>query len=281
MIRRNIVIMLVCLCHLLAWANPIKELPTNQPIGVCLSGGGALGFVHIGALQALEDNGIKPHIISGCSMGSLIGAMYANGYSPQEIMDIIKEHKLYKTSHLISVRKSKRGITGLWGIIKLIEKELIPHNSFDSLSIPFYTCVTNLSTGKAAYIHQGNELAKYVCASASVPGIFESIKIDTCYYTDGGIVDNLPITPLQEQHAFIIAIDALQYPKTPTIKNTTDVLLLSVLLMNSATAQPQIQACDWYIPCRGADHYDALSFESYKELYQIGYDAVQAYIRQQ
>lgn len=258
-------------------AQPQKQ-PLAPPIGLCLSGGGALGFVHLGAIQALEEAGIHPDYISGSSMGALIGCMYANGYSPNEIMHVVEKHKLNKKRKLISARKSKRGIAGMWDIVSLLGKELIPHNHFDSLSTPFYACVTNLSTGKATYVGHGSNLAQWVCASASVPGIFESMEIDNQYYTDGGVTDNLPITPLKETCNSIIAIDALSYPTQPQVKNTADVLLLSMLIMNSYTAQNQIDQCNWYIPCKGAEQYNALDFAAYQALFEIGYNNTKAYI---
>jgi len=70
--------------------------------GIVLSGGGALGFAHIGALMALEEAGIEVSVISGASMGAIVGAMYAYGYPPQEMMTIIEKEKLYKNSKIFN-----------------------------------------------------------------------------------------------------------------------------------------------------------------------------------
>ena len=74
---------------------------TQQTIGVVLSGGGAFGYAHVGALQAIEEAGYKPQIISGTSMGALIGVLYAAGYSPEQIMQFAKEEKFYDRRHIL------------------------------------------------------------------------------------------------------------------------------------------------------------------------------------
>lgn len=71
---------------------------------MCLSGGGALGFAHIGVLQSLEDHGIYPDQLVGSSMGAIVGVLYAAGYSPAEMLQMIKDDKLYKVTKLMTFR---------------------------------------------------------------------------------------------------------------------------------------------------------------------------------
>ena len=71
---------------------------SNNTIGICLGGGGALGFAHIGVLQSLEDHGVFPQCISGSSMGAIIGTLYAIGFSPAEMLQLIKDDKHYKVT---------------------------------------------------------------------------------------------------------------------------------------------------------------------------------------
>ncbi|MCX6308707.1 MAG: patatin-like phospholipase family protein, partial [Bacteroidia bacterium] len=71
------------------------ETTIRKPLGICLSGGGAIGIAHIGVLQALLDNGIEPEVVSGSSMGAIVGTLYAAGYYPSEMMTMIQEDRLY------------------------------------------------------------------------------------------------------------------------------------------------------------------------------------------
>ena len=119
----------------------------NESIGLCLSGGGALGFAHIGAIQALEDHGIYPEHIVGSSMGAIIGTFYAAGYSPAEMLQLIKDDKLYKVTKLMTFRPTflKSGLSN-HSILRSLIHELIPHNSFEGLKKRMHICVVNLNS---------------------------------------------------------------------------------------------------------------------------------------
>ena len=127
----------------------------NETIGLCLSGGGALGFAHIGVLQALHDYRIFPQIISGTSMGSIIGSLYAAGYTPAQMIKFIDEGKLYRVTKLMTFQPAfwKAGLTSQAAIMSLIN-DLIPNNSFEKLEKPMHICVSNLTTGKYEIIEQ-------------------------------------------------------------------------------------------------------------------------------
>ncbi len=173
--RINFQSKIACIAIVLLLANII--LPTSafaeKRIGIVLSGGSALGYAHVGALQALEDYGIKPQYVAGTSMGAIIGAFYAAGYSPQEILKLIQEKKLNSVNKLLSPQSGffNTGMSSHDVLIRTMT-ELIPHNNFDSLELDFSLCVTNLDKGYLEYIDSGDNLAQYVAASASIPGVF-------------------------------------------------------------------------------------------------------------
>ena len=132
-----------------------------QPkVGVTLCGGGARGFSHLGVLQALYEYNIHPEVIAGTSMGAILGAFYAQGYTPQELHDIILKEKFYKINNILHLGKEKRKLAGFSSHknIQKIFSKYLPHNSSDSLQYTFYLCVANLNTGAAEYIHSGNHL---------------------------------------------------------------------------------------------------------------------------
>jgi NTE family protein len=258
-----------------------KTVLLNENLGVVFSGGGALGFAHIGAIKALEEYGIEPEYVAGTSMGAIIGVMYAAGYSADEIMQIVKEDRLYNVGRLITLQSALRN-SGMSTHKTLLRElaELIPHNSFDSLERKFMVCVTNVETGEAVYRHNGGELKEYVAASAAIPGVFEPIMIDSVRYIDGGIVDNLPVSQLLtlNPQLFIIGVDVLPFVENYEAKTSIDMLLWMSRLFQSKNMDPNRAKCDWLVQSFALNEYHGFEFKRYKEIYQYGYDAMKSYI---
>jgi NTE family protein len=254
-----------------------KTVLLNENLGVVFSGGGALGFAHIGAIKALEEYGIEPEYVAGTSMGAIIGVMYAAGYSADEIMQIVKEDRLYNVGRLITLQSALRN-SGMSTHKTLLRElaELIPHNSFDSLERKFMVCVTNVETGEAVYRHNRGELKEYVAASAAIPGVFEPIMIDSVRYIDGGIVDNLPVSQLLtlNPQLFIIGVDVLPFVENYEAKSSIDMLLWMSRLFQSKNMDPNRAKCDWLIQSFALNEYHGFEFKRYKEIYQYGYDAM-------
>ena len=161
---------------------------STPEVGVVFSGGGALGLAHIGAIKALEEAGIEPKYVAGTSMGAIIGVMYAAGYSADEIMEIVKDRRLYKVGHLMTWRSALRsnGMSSQKTLLRELS-EFIPYNSFDSLERKFMVCVTNVETAEPVYRSKGDNLREFVAASASIPAVFESIVIDEAPLTNRGM----------------------------------------------------------------------------------------------
>ena len=179
---------------------------------------------------------IEPEYVAGTSMGAIIGVMYAAGYSADEIMQIVKEDRLYNVGRLITLQSALRN-SGMSTHKTLLRElaELIPHNSFDSLERKFMVCVTSVETGEAVYRHKGGDLKEYVAASAAIPGMFEPIMIDSVRYIDGGIVDNLPVSQLLtlNPQLFIIGVDVLPFVENYEAKTSIDMLLWMSRLFQS------------------------------------------------
>ena len=162
--------------------------------GLVLSGGGARGMAHVGVIAALEKHGISPEVISGTSMGAVIGLLYAAGVSTEKMMDIARNRKLY---NLFNWSFPKNGMLSL----DLLREELqnsIPVSTFDALNKKLFVTVSNLTAGKAEVISEG-EIFIPVIASASIPVIFEPQVIDGQTYVDGGLFSDLPVEPLDGQ----------------------------------------------------------------------------------
>ena len=175
----------------------------SNRIGVSLSGGGALGFCHIGALEALDSAETKIDVITGVSMGSLIAALYANGYNGEEIFNILKKERIDRMLHIYRPNfHFSGGMIDTRRLQRMLTKYL-PHNSFDSLKTKFYCCVTDITNCTVRYVCSGGNLVQFVIASLAVPALFAPIKIDSVYYFDGGSFDMMPFKPLEDEYCNI------------------------------------------------------------------------------
>jgi len=160
-------------------------------IGLTLSGGGVRGVAHLGVIKALEESGFQFARVSGASAGSIIGAFYCNGYSTDEILEIIEKTSLYK---LVRPALSWRGLLKLDNAVKGF-KTYLPHDSFEGLKTPLHIAATDINKGETKYFHEG-PLLKVIQASSSIPVVFDPVNINGSVYIDGGILNNLPVEPL-------------------------------------------------------------------------------------
>ena len=263
--------------------NMIKNLfsysARNESLGLCLSGGGALGFAHIGVIQSLEENGIYPTHIVGSSMGAIIGTLYAAGYSPLDMMQMIKDDKLYKVTKLLTFRTSflKSGISTHSLLCTLI-KEMIPHNSFDKLKKKLSICIVNLNTAEWEIISSGNELDKWVSASASIPGVFDTVKEGETFYVDGGLLNNMPAQAIESECLNIIGVDVIPHKIPSELNKPTDTLVYSIRAMQHQNSKEGREMCRFVIEPKAIEEFHEFSFDAYEAIYQYGYDAANKFI---
>lgn len=135
--------------------------------GIVLSGGGAKGFAHIGVLKALNEKGIYPDVISGTSAGSIVGAFYADGIEPDDILKIFIGKDLYSLVQIIMPRK---GLFKMKDLLAMLKKNLSAHR-IEELKVKTYISATNFTTGRVKYFYEG-PIIKPIVASASIPVLF-------------------------------------------------------------------------------------------------------------
>ncbi len=239
-------------------------------LGIALSGGGARGMVHIGVLQALEEHGIFPDIISGTSAGSIIGALYVHGYKPSEIQEITAKQSLLR---MFALKLPNTGFVRHTLLRKLLEKHL-PENSFNHVKIPFHVAVTNLNTGLVEVYDKG-PLIDLVVASSSVPIMFEPLQIGEFQYVDGGLLMNLPASPIRDRCDVLIGVNLV--PLTPVENSNLKTVLgigsrcfdLSVL----NNIKPELTHCDHVIEPTAISAFSRFNFKHRDKMYDIGYQA--------
>lgn len=240
----------------------------NKKIGIALGGGGSRGFAHIGVLKALEEEGIKPDIISGTSAGAIVGSFLADGKTPDEIMELMGAIQL---SDVAKIGLPKKGFASLENLRKRLKKNLIA-TEFSELKKPLYVGVSNLLTGEIEYINEG-DISKAVQGSSCIPIIFSPVVINDQVYVDGGLLDNVPVKPLIDQCDIIIAVDIMPVEQINAIDDVKDVIT-RVFQMSTSMQHYSRDSCDLIIELEAVSEYNILDTSHNKEIYKVGYDYV-------
>ncbi|SHM78604.1 patatin-like phospholipase family protein [Mucilaginibacter sp. OK098] len=239
----------------------------SKKIGLALSGGGIRGVAHLGVMQALTDHGIKFSHISGTSAGAIAAAFFAEGYSPKEILQLIKD------TRLIKLLRPAIGSAGLVSILKarfLINK-YIPHNSFQKLKTHITIASVDLGEGKLVYFTDG-ELDMAILASCCLPGIFRPIIINNHMYVDGGILNNFPVEPLVGNCDLIIGSSCNHLPVVTEIKSFGGLVDRAAMIAINASLNTHKNLCDIVIEPHGLGGYGIFDTDAADEIYMIGYE---------
>lgn len=236
-----------------------------------MAGGGARGAAHLGVLQALEEHGIYPSILSGTSSGSLASLMYAHGFSPQEILRIIKETRFFRQMAL-QPGLGKKGLVNI-RFLKRILSKYVTKTRFEELDKELHVCITNMRLGHAEYISEGDVIVP-VLASCAVPGLFTPVMYNNDVYSDGGVLNNFPIEPLEGKCDFIIGSGLSPLNTEPSaLKSMRSVLERTYLLTSRAASTPRKERSDWFIEPFDLHKYGIMDLRKLEEIYKIGYEA--------
>jgi NTE family protein len=211
-----------------------QEIKPAPRVGLVLSGGGAKGLAHIGALKVIEESGVKIDYIAGTSMGAIVGGLYASGYTANQLDSIFNKTNFSKLIQDELPRAAKtfkereeseryafsfpfdnfvlslpRGISKGQNIYNLLAQltEHVETENFSELQIPFFCIATNIETGEEVILDKGN-LAQAISASGAIPTLFRPVEIDGQLLTDGGVVNNYPVENLISKNIdYVIGVD--------------------------------------------------------------------------
>lgn len=168
-------------------------------LGLALSGGGAKGFAHIGVFRLLEECGLKPDIIVGTSVGSLMGALFADGYTSDEIKELFTGREF---SEFAQLQIPKSGLFDSKRFRYFLRRHLRA-KTFEELKTPLVVVATDLDNGESHEFRSG-PIVEAVTASCSIPIIFSPVVINGVHYVDGGLFHNFPVSIIREECERII-----------------------------------------------------------------------------
>lgn len=273
-IIKGLVILLLLFVVSTGFAQQINSTKQKPKIALVLSGGGAKGLAHIGVIKVLEEYGIKPDIITGTSMGSIVGSLYAAGYSVEELtainnnadwellltddeqlervaMNEKKESNKYLFKFAIRDKKVNLPAGLIEGQhLEAYFSELfwpLPSNQdFNELPIPFHCMSVDMVSGKTIE-HQEGDIVKSIRASMSIPTVFSPVQMDSLLLVDGGVSSNFPVQEAIDMGAEIVIGVYVGYKeniKANDLSSMTDVLQRSIALAGIVDSRTQSEKCD-------------------------------------
>jgi NTE family protein len=220
-------------------AVPIVPLQSDKPIiALVLGSGGNRGFAHIGVIKALEANNIPVDIVVGTSAGSVVGALYAGGYTGKEIEQIALN---LEQEHLDDIDISRRGYIRGDRLQDFIDRKL-NNRSIEQLDKPFIAISTQLHTGNSMAFNRGNT-GKAVRASSSIPGVYYPVQIGDEEYVDGDLKKPVAVGVAVKMGAdIVIAVDISQQPKeNPMPEDIIDILKQSLRIMRQSILEHELK----------------------------------------
>lgn len=248
---------------------------TRPKIGLALGSGGARGYAHIGVLKVLEKYRIPIDYIAGTSMGSLVGALYANGINIDLLGKLVGH---MKKKNLVDLVVPKRGlIRGT--IIKEMVRLLTHGKKLEDLAIPTAVVATDLITGERVVFTEG-PVDDAVRASISIPGIFEPVEFDGKLLVDGAVVDRVPISVVREMGAdIVLAVDVGPAELGKEVRTIFDVISQTLDIMERETSRYRGIQPDLLIRPDVGSH-GITQFERVDWLIQQGEESAQAMVSQ-
>lgn len=278
-----------------------QEESSDRPkIGLVLGGGGARGFAHLGVIQWLEEQQIPIDYVAGTSMGGLIGALYAMGYSPREMTELVRDlswdqlmaaappyadltFRRKQDANQYPVRLElgwNKGLATPSGlnpghfIGHLFDRLSLPYwevEDFDDLPIPFRCVATDMEKGEVVVLDSGS-LAMALRATMAIPGVFTPVEIDGKLLADGGVLDNLPVTAAKEMGADVIIAVNVGSPLSDrkALESLLGLVNQSITIMMLDKVRENMQLADILVvpELKG---YETLDFKDFEKIREQGF----------
>lgn len=236
-------------------------------LGIALSGGGARGFAHAGALMAIEEAGLKPDVVAGVSAGSVIAVMYAAGVKPLQMAQLFASMSFRDFADL------NFGNGGLFNIQKFqqfVLRSLGGKLNIEDLNIPTYIGATDMDSGEAVAFSSG-EIGPRMLASCSIPIVFKPVVIDGVHYVDGGVLRNHPAWILRDKCEKLIGINVSPLSDKQAYDSIVSVALRTYNLMAKANQKTDMELCDVSVQTPEIANVAPFDLKKIKEIFVTGY----------
>ncbi len=232
-----------------------------------LSGGGARGFAHLGVIKALQEQKIYPSGISGTSAGAIAGVFLANGYTVDEVIEILAG-KLSR--RMFTWNSLRMGLISFNKVGEYIKKNLRYHK-FEELEIPLYITATSFIDGTQKIFDKG-DIMEALTASCAIPAIFPAVEINDIPYVDGGLFNNLPVEPFFNRKKDIICIHVNPIRDLSEKRGLWEIVDRSFHLSFVEKVRRSAHGCYMYIEPKELIDYNLFELSKAKEIIDIGYN---------
>jgi NTE family protein len=226
-------------------AVPAVVVPPPKPmrpprLGLALGGGAARGFAHIGVIEVLEENGIRPDFVTGTSAGSLVAAMYASGKNGQQLATLAVS---MDESAITDWSFPGRGLIRGEALANYV-RQTTGNVPLERMKIPLGIVATDLDSGKGIVFRRG-DVGTAVRASSAVPAVFQPVRIGTHEYVDGGLSSPVPVRAAREMGAdVVVAVDISQAPEGAATGDALHMLLQTFSIMGRSINELELKQAD-------------------------------------
>jgi NTE family protein len=237
----NIIFMAFCAC--LAGCSqmprvergPVETGPVQRPatkLGLVLGGGAARGFAHVGVIQVLEENGIRPDLVVGTSAGSLVAAIYASGKTGAQLQRVAETME-EATFTDWSLPVFNRGLLRGEALARYVNAQ-VGGKRLENMTLPLGVLATDLASGQGVLFQRG-DTGTAVRASSAVPAVFQPVRIGQHDYVDGGLVSPVPVRYARQMGAsLVLAVDISSLPENNPSGDTLQILLQTFTIMGKS-----------------------------------------------
>lgn len=237
-------------------------------LGLALSGGGAKGFAHLGVFKMLEECALKPDIIAGTSVGSLMGTLFADGYTADEIKELFYGREFFEFAQL---QIPKTGLFDSERFRHFLKRHLHTKR-IEDLQIPMVIVATDLDHGVSHEFRSG-PIVEAVTASCSIPIIFSPVVIDGVHYVDGGLFRNFPVSVIREECERIVGVNVSPLMPQKYKQTLFHIAERSYHYLFQANTVEDREMCDVLIEAKEVGLYKTFDLDNIDQLFNIGYEA--------
>ncbi|MEM9143957.1 MAG: patatin-like phospholipase family protein [Bacteroidota bacterium] len=241
----------------------------HKSVGLVLSGGGVRGMAHIGLIRAMEKVGLSAQMVSGSSVGALVGALYANGNSVEDMLSFFKETPLFKYNFFTI---AKPGFIDTDRYVDIF-KGYFPQDRFEALERELHVVTTNLQRGQQEFFCKG-PLIRVLLASAALPPVFSPVELKGELYADGGIMNNFPTEPVHTKVDYVLGsnVSVVSPLQKRNLRNSLQLTGRVTGLMIYAINRQKLETCNLLLEYRALEKIGVLDRAGIEKAYTIGYE---------